>query len=174
MERTIKAFHLIGKRQQIPREGGQAGIDGLRPHGKFPMFAGLHSVRFQFGIRCEKIGPGNLQGLASFDLWEASQINGQVHCAGGLSIKHEKSYFSLSGVMNRRRDKVVDRSRSFGFALRRLNLCLKDATMSMLGDQFEGMKDGLAPSRSARLSKNGCDNIDQLGQAGRFHTIRVV
>ena len=55
-------------------------------NGEFPMFAWLHGVRFLRRICREKIAPGHLKGLATFDWRESSQINGQVHGAGGLAV----------------------------------------------------------------------------------------
>ena len=123
-------------------------------NGKFPMFGWLNSIRFLGCIGGEKIGPRNFEGLATFDGREASQIDGQVHRAGGFAIEHEKNDFALVGVMDGRGDHVINRSCGFCFAVRRLNLGLQDAPTSMLGDEFEGMKDRLAPSRSARFRKN--------------------
>jgi hypothetical protein len=55
------------------------------------MFGWLNSVRSLGCICREKIGPGNLEGFATFDLREASQIDGQVHGAGGLAIQDKKN-----------------------------------------------------------------------------------
>ena len=44
----------------------------------------------------------------------------------------------------------------------------------MLGDEFEGMKDRLAPGRATRFRKNGPDDVDQLGQASHFDPVGVV
>jgi hypothetical protein len=88
-ERTIKEFQLIRKRQQIPGEGIQPSIDGVWPNGKFLMFAWLNGVRFLRRIGGEKIGSGDLESLTTFDLREASQIDGQVHGTGSFAIQHE-------------------------------------------------------------------------------------
>src|SRR6202035_5386203 len=114
------------------------------------------------------------KGLATFNLREAAEINGQVDGAGTFSIEHEEYYFPVISIMNCRGDHLIDGSSGFGFALRRVNLGLQHAAVSVLGDQFEGMKDRLAPSRAARFRKNRRNDVNQLGQTRGFDPIRIV
>jgi hypothetical protein len=135
-------------------------VEAVWLNGKFPMFAWLNSVRFLRCVGGEKIRPRNFKGLATLDGWKTSQVDGQVHRIGGFAIEHKKNDLALTGVMEGGRDHVINRSCGFGVAVRRLNLGLKDAPPSMLGDELKGMKDRLAPSCSTRLRKNRGNDID--------------
>jgi hypothetical protein len=59
------------------------------------MFAWLNSVRSLCRICREKIGPGNLEGLATFDLREPSQMDRKLHGTGSFAIQDEENDFAV-------------------------------------------------------------------------------
>ena len=116
-------------------------------------------IRSPCRIRCKEIGSRNFKGIATGYLRESSQMDRNLHRAGSVAVQDEEYDFALICVVHCRCDDVIDGSRGFGFALRGLNFGLKDAAVSMLGNEFEGMKDRLAPGCSARFRKNGPDDV---------------